>query len=169
MSIASTGRRSYHARRSGAMTDEDLIHQTKTEFREGFNNGDPARVLRCFGSNGFANLSDGMPSFWGDDARRMMLLQLEETFARFDVELGVIIVRTTVLGDTAISSGWHRFMLHPKSGGDPLRRRERYFEIWRKDPADGWRIHYYMTNRELSPRMVEELTGNAALRPDPAN
>ena len=151
------------------MTDEDLIHQSKTEFREGFNTADIDRVLRCFDSNGFANFSDGLPSFWGDDARRIMRLQLEETFARFDVELGVIVIRTIVLGDTAISSGWHKFVLRPKSGGEPQRHRERYLEIWRKDPANGWKIKHYMTNRDHSPRMVEEMKGSAALRPDPAD
>ena len=147
------------------MTDEYLIHQAKTEFREGFHAGDVERILSCFGSAGFANYSDGMPSFWGDDARQALRLQLEETFAAFRVELAMIIISTTVVGETAISSGWHKFALFPKGGGEPQSRHERYVEIWRKEPEQGWKIRIYMTNREFPPTMVDELAGRAALQP----
>ncbi len=144
------------------MTDEYAIELAKTEFREGFNTADAERVLACFSAEGFANFSDGQPSFWGEDARQALRLQLAETFATLRVELSVIIAEVIVTGDSALCWGWHKFVLSPQAGGEPVQHKERYLEIWKKRD-DSWKIEYYMTNRESPPHLVEEMAGRAAL------
>jgi hypothetical protein len=45
--------------------------------------------------------------------------------------------------------GWHEYILTPKSGGEPQRKRERYYETWSKDSLEIWKIGFLITNEDV--------------------
>jgi hypothetical protein len=62
-------------------------------------------------------------------------------------------------GDTARDYGWHEWILTPKAGGSSLRKRERYFEQWTREPDGSWRICFFLNNAD-----VPEQIGSSASR-----
>jgi len=66
-----------------------------------------------------------------------------------------IIINIVVTGDSAYDYGWHEYILIPKSGGEPVRKRERYFELWSKDTTAQWKIAMHFTNSDVR----EEVNG----------
>ena len=79
-------------------------------------------------------------------------------FADYSVKMTPIIIDIVVLGNSAYDYGWHEFILTPKSGGDPIRKRQRYFELWSKNSEGSWKIAMYFTNSDVR----EELNGFAS-------
>src|SRR6059058_284625 len=55
--------------------DEYGISVAKTEYREGYNTGDVERILSVF-ADSFTNMSEGEPSFYGDEAKQALRQQL---------------------------------------------------------------------------------------------
>ena len=53
------------------MNDIYAINAAKTEFRDGYNTADVDRLLSVF-ADGFADLSAGVPSFFGDEAKSVL-------------------------------------------------------------------------------------------------
>ena len=137
------------------MSDVYAINVSKTEFREGYNNGDVDRVMAVFQPDGFTDMSEGEPSKYGTEASAVWRKRLAELFEEYSVKLTPIIINIVVLGNTAYDYGWHELTLDPKSGGPPVRKRYRYFELWNKDVAEEWKIATYMTNSDIP----EELNG----------
>jgi hypothetical protein len=45
--------------------------------------------------------------------------------------------------------GWHEYTLTPKSGGEAIRKRERYYETWTKDSTGKWRISFLISNEDV--------------------
>ena len=70
----------------------------------------------------------------------------------------MIIIAIEVLGDTAYDVGWHEFTLRPKSGGETLRKRSRYFEVWKKSSLGDWKILLFINNADV----LEELGGQVS-------
>ena len=70
----------------------------------------------------------------------------------------MIIIAIEVLGDTAYDVGWHEFTLRPKSGGETLRKRSRYFEVWKKSSLGDWKILFFINNADVR----EELAGQVS-------
>jgi ketosteroid isomerase-like protein len=134
------------------MDDRLAINQAKTELRDGFNTGDIERVLSVFG-DGYTDWSDGGASKFGSEAKDELKRKVTELFMGYEVKLTPIIIHIEILDGLAYDWGWHEFILAPKSDGEAIRKRERYFEIWRKDSAGKWRISFLITNRDV-PEIV---------------
>lgn len=149
-----------NAREAGkdSMDDVYQINLAKTEFREAYRTGDADRLLSAFDPAGFADMSDGRASKYGEAARAALRARASEMFAEYNVKLDVIIIDVVVLGETAYDYGWHEFTLIPKAGGEPIRRRERYFELWKRNTRGAWKISFFVNNADVR----EELGGFAS-------
>ena len=79
-------------------------------------------------------------------------------FDEYSVQMSVIIIDIVVRGDTAYDYGWHEFTLRPKDGGQPIRKRVRYFELWSKDSSGDWKIAFHINNHDVR----EELGGSVS-------
>ena len=130
------------------MDDTYAINVAKTEFREGFNTGDVARVLSAFAPE-FTDMSDGRPSRYGSQARGRLRSYLKGLFEQHHASLNAIIIRIAVTGNRAYDYGWHELTLTPKAGGEPIYRRTRYLEIWSKQPDGQWRISLFVDNTDV--------------------
>jgi uncharacterized protein (TIGR02246 family) len=148
-----------------AMTAEYLINAAKTEFREGYNTGDAARVLSVFSPN-LSNFAAGQPTFWGEEALAAMHARLEALFAAYKVDLFIIVAEITLVGEgTAFVWGWHKFTLMPKAGGAEQKSKERYCELWKRQPDGAWKIEYYMTNQSHPAELIDEFRQRVATLP----
>ena len=136
-----------------AAVDEHAINVAKTEYREGHNNGDVERILSVF-ADGFTSMPEGEPTFYGEEARQALRLQLSTMFERYQVKMEIVIVNIAILGSTAIDRGWHKLTLAPKAGGNPEVRRYRYCEIWQKQTDGSWRIGFFISNKDQPPAML---------------
>jgi len=68
----------------------------------------------------------------------------------------ISVISITVNNDTAYDYGWHILTLTPKSGGKPVKSRQRYFELWGRQPDGAWKIRFYIDNLDQSPAMPDE-------------
>jgi ketosteroid isomerase-like protein len=64
-----------------------------------------------------------------------------------------IIIEIKVMGDVALEYGWHELALTPKSGGEPLRSRTRYLDVWKKDRAGNWKLAMFIDNADVPDRV----------------
>lgn len=140
------------------MNDVYQINVGKTEFREAYNAGDVDRLLKVFNPDGFTDMSEGGPSKYGLEAIATFRDQAGRLFEKYSVKMSPIIIRIVVTGNTAYDYGWHEFTLTPKNGGDPIRKRQRYFELWNKDARGKWAISLFINNNDAR----EELNGFAS-------
>lgn len=138
------------------MDDVYQINLAKTEFREAYNSGNVHQLLSVFAPGGFTDMSEGLPSKYDDEAIAVLRERTEKLFAEYSVKLSIIIIDIVVLGGKAYDFGWHEWILTPKTGGAPVRKRERYFELWTKDTTAGWKITLQMNNSDVP----EELGGS---------
>jgi ketosteroid isomerase-like protein len=135
------------------MDDEQALSLAKTEYREGYNTGDVERVMSVF-DEGFILMPEGLPSFFSDEAAIAQRTWLKNLFAAYKVGLVVTIIDFVIRGDFAFDSGWEAVTLTPKTGGEPVTTRYRYFEVWNKDAAGTWRISGFITNKDMPPEML---------------
>jgi len=49
----------------------------------------------------------------------------------------------------AFDRGWLEFTLTPKVGGEPVRKRHRYVDLWKKTANGDWKIAVHMTNTDV--------------------
>ena len=140
------------------MDDTYRINVAKTEFREAYNRGDVEQLLSVFHDEGFTDMSQGGPSAYDAAANEGLRETSAKLFAEYSVRLSVIIIKIIVLGDTAYDYGWHEFTLTPKNGGATIRKRHRYFELWKKNSSGDWKISLVIDNAD----MREELGGRVS-------
>jgi ketosteroid isomerase-like protein len=140
------------------MDDIYRINVAKTEFREAYQAGDVDRLLSVFGSGGFTDMSDGGPSKYGEEAKARLRENAANLFSEYSVKLNVIVIDIVVQKDSAYDYGWHEFILKPKSGGEAVRNRQRYFELWSKGASGAWTISFFINN----PDVREELNGSVS-------
>ena len=140
------------------MDDIYKINIAKTEFREAYNTGDVDRLLGVFTGDGFTSMFEGGPSQFGSGARSSLRKETAELFDGYSVQMSVIIIDIVVQGDTGYDYGWHEFTLKPKDGGEPIRKRQRYFELWSKDSSGDWKIAFHINNQDVR----EELGGSVS-------
>ena len=131
------------------MDDTYRINVAKTEFREAYNRGDVDQLLTVFEEKGFTDMSEGGPTCYEERAREGLRESLTQLFANYSVKLAVIIIDIVVLGDTAYDFGWHEFTLEPNDGGTTIRRRQRYFELWKKNSSGDWKIFLFINNADV--------------------
>jgi ketosteroid isomerase-like protein len=137
------------------MNDIYAINLAKTEVREGHNTGDVDRIAGVFRASGFTDMTEGEPSKYGLEAVSVLRRRLETLFSAFSVKMTPIIINIVVTGDSAYDYGWHEYILILKSGGEPVRKRERYFDLWSKDAKAQWKIAMHFTNSDVR----EEVNG----------
>jgi ketosteroid isomerase-like protein len=131
------------------MDDLFAINAVKTEFRDGFNLGDEARVL-AIADPDLVSFPDGHFSEFGTSGLDALQIRLKSLFERFTAKLAVIVVEIRIKGDVAYDYGWHDLTLTPKYGGQPIHRRERYVDIWRKSKEGTWKLWMYMDNQDVA-------------------
>ncbi len=137
------------------MDDIYKINVAKTEFSDAYSSGDIKRLIAVFNANGFTDMSEGGPTKYGAEALSSFRDQALNLFAEYSVKLSPIVNRIVALGSTAYDYACDEFTLTPKKGGAPIRRRQRYFELWNKDSAGDWKISLYINNADVR----EELNG----------
>lgn len=140
------------------MDDTYLINAAKTEFRDAYNRGNVDQLLSVFADEGFTDMSADGPSLYDEDAREGLRRGATELFAQYDVKLAVIVIKIIVAGDLAYDYGWHEFTLRPKGSEQPLRKRHRYLEVWRKTSSGQWKIVSFINNADVR----EELGGHTS-------
>jgi len=134
------------------MDDSYAIRLAKTKLRDAYNESDVNGVLSVFG-NGYSDVSAGLASFYGVEARAVLKHRLKKLLAQYHAKLAVTIISISIQGSLAFDWGWHRLTLTPKKGGKSTTRRTRYLEIWQKDADGGWKIVIFMDNLDVSPQM----------------
>ena len=149
------------------MDDIYAIRLAKTKLRDAYSKGNVNGVLSVFG-DGFADLSAGLASFYGAEARGVLKHRLRELFAHYEARLAVTIISIRVQGPWAFDWGWHRLTLTPKSGGASTATRRRYLEVWQKGADGTWRIAIFFDNVDVPPQMppkevLAELRGGHAV------
>jgi ketosteroid isomerase-like protein len=138
------------------MDDVYAINLAKTILREGYNEGDPERVLSVY-DDAFADMSFGMPSFYYSDAKDVFRARLTRLFRDYTASMKVIIIDVVLNGDRAFDWGWHVLDLTSKTDGAVLQVRSRYFETWRRDATRGWIVTSVIDNLDQPPRMPDEV------------
>jgi ketosteroid isomerase-like protein len=78
---------------------------------------------------------------------------LQELFAKYEARLVPIVIEVKVMADVAVDYGWHELTLTPRSGGDPVRTRTRYFDLWKKDGAGNWKLLMFIDNADVPDRV----------------
>jgi ketosteroid isomerase-like protein len=135
------------------MDDHTAILTAITDYREAFNNGDVERLLSVFAYE-FTDMSFGVPSFFGEEARNVLRGRMSSLFEKYRAEMKISVVAVNVLGETAYDFGWHILTLVPKAGGDAITTRQRYMEVWGKQPDGSWKVELYMDNADVPPAMA---------------
>jgi len=134
------------------MDDAYAIRLAKTKLRDAYNKGDMNGVLAVFG-DGYSDMSAGLASFYGAEARAVLKHRLKRLFAQYEAQLAVTIISISIQGPLAFDWGWHRLTLTPKKGGMPTTTRTRYLEIWRKGTDGNWKIAIFLDNVDVPPQM----------------
>lgn len=137
------------------MDDLYAINVAKSEFRECFNLGDASRML-AIADPDLVNFSDCQPSEFGESGLHALKTRLTNLFEHFTVKLAVIVIEIRLQGKVAYDYGWHDLTLTPKRGGEPIRRRDRYVDIWRRNKEGNWKLWMYMDNRDMADPFVAE-------------
>ena len=139
------------------MDDLYAINVAKSEFRDCFNLGDASRVL-AIADPDLVSFSDGQPSEFGASGLDTLKSRLRNLFERFTAKLVVIVVEIRLQGDVAYDYGWHDLTLMPKDGGESIRRRYRYVDIWRRNKEGKWKLWMYMDNQDVADPFRPEHT-----------
>lgn len=147
------------------MDDLYAINVAKSEFRECFNLANTSRML-AIADPDLVNFSDGQPSEFGWSGLDAFTARLANLFERFTAKLSVIVMEIRLQGDVAYDCGWHDLTLTPKDGGQAIRRRDRYVDIWRRNKEGKWKLWMYMDNQDVADpfRPESEQTPSAGVQ-----
>jgi ketosteroid isomerase-like protein len=130
------------------------VNVAKAEFREAYNSGSVDRLLAVFADE-FMDMSVGVPTFSGADARAALRRRMARLFEQYEVTLIVTIAAIRAFGNTAFDYGWHTLTLTPRDGGKRTTTRHRYFETWQKNSSGRWKIDLYIDNLDVAPKMAD--------------
>jgi ketosteroid isomerase-like protein len=78
--------------------------------------------------------------------------------------LVVIVIEIRLQGDLAYDYGWHELTLTPKDGGEPIHRRDRYVDIWRRNKQRNWKLWMYMDNQDVPDPFAPEQIPSASVQ-----
>jgi len=145
------------------MDDLYAVNAAKSEFRECFNLADMARVL-AIADPELVTFADGQPSEFGESGLDALKTRLANLFERFTAKLAVIVIEIRLQGDVAYDYGWHDLTLTPKDGGEPIHRRDRYVDIWRRNKEGKWKLWMYMDNQDIADPFRPEQVSPAEAR-----
>ena len=135
------------------MDDTYKINEARTEMREAYVTGDAARLLTVFHSDGFIDMSEGKPNRYGREARQVLSQDSIKLFASYHVKFFPIVVQIGVNDAMAFDRGWLEFTLTPKVGGEPIRKRYRFVDLWKRVAGGDWKIAVHITNMDI-PELV---------------
>jgi len=130
------------------MDDVFAINAAKSEFRDAFNYGDVNRLL-AIADPDLVSFSDGEPSEFGKGGLEALQTRMTDLFARYTAKLAVIAVEIRVQDRMAHAYGWQELTLTPKAGGEPVRRRTRYVDVWRRSGQGSWKLWMYIDNQDI--------------------
>ena len=82
------------------MDDRYAIRLAKTKLRDAYSAGHVNGVLSVFGE-GYSDVSDGLASFYGKEARAVSKHRLKALFAKYNAQLAVTIISIRVQGTLA--------------------------------------------------------------------
>jgi ketosteroid isomerase-like protein len=135
--------------REGCPMPDDifLINKAKTEFRDGYNDGNIEQVPSLFDPF-MVEMSQGELTGFGERGLTLMRQRLSTLFSQYGVKMVPIIIDVAVHGSTAYDFGWHEITLTPKVGGRPLHQRLRYLEHWKKNAGGEWKITFFVSNED---------------------
>ena|ERR1051325_6017057 len=136
------------------MDDVLAINVARTAIRDGYNNAD-FNLLKSVLDADLVNFADQAPCWWGEAGIDSWRHQMESLWRELSLHYTVIIIEIRIMGDTALEYGWQIFEWNPKGGGEKLRRRERYVDMWQRRP-EGWRMTVHMTNEDVPMRLASE-------------
>jgi ketosteroid isomerase-like protein len=145
------------------MDDLRSINAAKTEFRECFNLADSSRLL-AIADPDLISFPDGQQSEFRMSGLEALKDRLERLFQRFRAELAVIVIEIRVHGDIAHDYGWHVLKLTPKDGGQPIRRKDRYLDIWHRSKEGKWKLLMYMDNLDVPDSFQTEQISSQEVR-----
>jgi len=131
------------------LDDVYRINVAITEVREAYNTGDVDRLLAVFHGD-FVDMSEGFTSGFGASAKAKLRTRFTELTAHYSVKFVTIIIDIVPAGDMMFEFGWHELTLMPKHGGETIQRRQRYFELWKKDASGAWKILYLLNNSDVA-------------------
>ena len=143
------------------MDDLYAINAAKSEFRDCFNSSDTSRLLAMVDPD-FVDFSDSQPSAFVGAAVDALNTRLETLFELFTAKLVVIVIEIRLQENVAYDYGWHELTLTPKNGGQPVRRRDRYLDIWRKNQEGHWKLWMYMNNQDVADAFPEQISSLGA-------
>ena len=135
------------------MDDTYNINEARTEMREAYHAGNTDRLLAVFHPEGFIDMSDGSPNRYGGDARRGLADTWSDVFHAYHVKFVPIVVQVRVLDRLAFDRGWMEFIFTPKAGGESIRKRYRYVDIWNKTANESWKITVHITNMDVPEKV----------------
>lgn len=135
------------------MDTKYAINLAKTTYRKAYEQGDVEKLLSVFATDGFTDMSEGLPSKYGQEARTVLRSRAEQLFADYIVKLNVIIIDVVIQGNTAHDYGWHEWILTPKAGGPVVQKRDRYFELWTREHDSSWRVSFFLNNTDVRERI----------------
>jgi ketosteroid isomerase-like protein len=130
------------------MDDVYAINVAKTEIREAYNTGDVKRLLAIL-DDGLIDYPEGRCSGYGEGAKRGISAHFNDLFKQYEARLVPIIIEIKVIGDIALDYGWHELTLMPKSGGEVIKTKKRYVEIWKRDEAGDWKLAMFIDNTDV--------------------
>jgi len=134
------------------MDDSYAIRLAKTKLRDAYDKGNVKAVLSVF-ADGYSDMSAGLASFYGTEARAVLKHRMKKLFARYHAQLAVTIISIQVQGPLAFDWGWHKLTLKPRKGGKAISTRTRYLEVWQKGADGHWKIAIFLDNVDVPPQM----------------
>jgi ketosteroid isomerase-like protein len=137
------------------MGDLYAITVAKSEFRDCFNLVDASGVL-AIAALDLVSFSAGQPSEFGASGLDTLKTRLAKLFDRFAAKLVVIVIEIRLCGDVAYDYGWHDLTLMPKDSGEPIHRRDRDVDVWRRNKERNWKLWMYMDNQDVADPFLPE-------------
>jgi uncharacterized protein (TIGR02246 family) len=114
---------------------DQAIEELYAAWREAFGRGDVGGVIALLTPD-YTLWPAGMPLVGIDGLRPL----LETAFATYEIDSTFDRVECFVSGNVAIDCGWDVQVVRPKSGGQPLTRRQRVWVILRRGNDARWRF-----------------------------
>lgn len=129
-----------------AESNEAAIRAVLNRFVRAYNGNDRAGMRALFGPN-FVDISAGEPTRFGEAAVELTLKRAALAHSNFTPTLKINSDEIQLCGDWACHRGDLVVSLAPKDGGAMSYIKQRFLEIWHREP-DGWKSIVGMDNSE---------------------
>jgi uncharacterized protein (TIGR02246 family) len=123
------------------------IERLGQQWEEAANTGQVERLMEVYAPDAVI-LPPGGPIIEGSETIRELFRQ---EFERFDTKIAFTTTEIEVEGDMAYRRGRYVWRGTPRGTGQPLETRNKFLEIWKRQPDGTWRIAVDMWNPAESP------------------